>query len=355
MEDRIPVLFGLNLVSDTTTEHTAFCPRLCRSPANDDALLRASTYHRLARVLEGQFAIYSGYRQVGHADPVELSPGMFLVVQIHHRSRHQILHQLLDRLDRESSSEGSSNEPDDLMDGTARTQALVPNWFIISCLQGFALRNWRRHAIVMSLTMGVLMITISQTSVEPGFQMAEVADAYGDHVGYRVGQGMITCIGRYTEVYLRSATVSEEPLQLGRISTHSDAATFFHHSFSLRYDVTGANEWNLGCLEVFCHTASECRYEFVHRLAEVGGQPFGGSSGIQSSVCVCIRGVPISSGATMMIVASFLNGKLMPSPTNAKVCMVTLTPLGLPFSSATFDVYLHLVMEVILTLISWMM
>lgn len=31
MEDQIPVLFGLNLVSDTTTEHSAFCPRLCRS------------------------------------------------------------------------------------------------------------------------------------------------------------------------------------------------------------------------------------------------------------------------------------------------------------------------------------
>ena len=286
MEDQIPVLFGLDLVSDTTTEHAAFCPRLCRSPINEDALLRASTYHRLARVLDGQFAIYSGYRQVGNDDTVELSPGMFLVVQIHHRSRHQILHQLLDRLDRESSSEGSSNEPDDLMDGAARTQALVPNWFIISCLQGLAFRNWRRHAIMMGLTMGTLMITTYQVAVDTGFQTAEVADSYRRNIGCRVGQGMITRIGRYTEVYLRSATVPEEPLQLGRISTYSDVALFSNHTFSLQYDLTERSEWNLGCLELCCHSTSECRYDFVHRLIEFGGQPFGGSSGIQSSMCV---------------------------------------------------------------------
>ena len=74
-------------------------------------MLEDSRYDRLVRRLNGRFAIYSGYRQVGEHEPIGLNPGVFLTVQVYHRSRAQIIHCLLDCLDErpESSSAASSN------------------------------------------------------------------------------------------------------------------------------------------------------------------------------------------------------------------------------------------------------
>ena len=113
--DVVPVLFGLTLVSSVTEELVAFCPSLCETPTDDQSLLRHSTYHRLVRALSGTFAIYSGYNQIGHSGNVDIPPGTMLTVQVTHRSRHQILHLLLDRLDAADSSTDSeemSETPD---------------------------------------------------------------------------------------------------------------------------------------------------------------------------------------------------------------------------------------------------
>ena len=112
-ETLIPTLFGLTLVAETTDVTNAYCARLCSSPSWDTQLLRDSRFDRLARTLDASFAIYSGYHQVGHDHQVGLMMGIFLHVQIHHRSRSQILHNLLDLLDEHGqsmSSEGMSVE-----------------------------------------------------------------------------------------------------------------------------------------------------------------------------------------------------------------------------------------------------
>ena len=106
-ESLIPTLFGLTLVAERTDITNAYCARLCGSPATDTQLLRDSRFDRLARTLDASFAIYSGYHQVGHEHPVGLVTGIFLHVQIHHRSRSQILHNLLDLLDEHGHSESS--------------------------------------------------------------------------------------------------------------------------------------------------------------------------------------------------------------------------------------------------------
>ena len=115
VSDVVPVLFGLTLVSSVTEELVAFCPSLCETPTDEQSLLRHSTYHRLVRALSGTFAIYSGYNQIGHRGNVDIPPGTMLTVQVTHRSRHQILHLLLDRLDAADSSTDSeemSETPD---------------------------------------------------------------------------------------------------------------------------------------------------------------------------------------------------------------------------------------------------
>ncbi len=112
-ENQVPILFGLTLCTlDNRFEQlAAFVPRWCRTSATDSHLLQRSTFIRLVRALAGQYAIYSGYRQVGAEHAVGILPGSFLTVQVHHEDRLQILHALLDRLDREESSSSSSTEP----------------------------------------------------------------------------------------------------------------------------------------------------------------------------------------------------------------------------------------------------
>ena len=100
----VAILFGLTLVSQVTDENAAYTAVMCPTPITDDRMLQCSRFHRLVRVLNGQFAIYSGYHQIGHSVQVGLTAGSFLTVQVHHRSRMQLLHNLLDLLDDQESS-----------------------------------------------------------------------------------------------------------------------------------------------------------------------------------------------------------------------------------------------------------
>ena len=108
-EDVVPVLFGLTLMSQVTDENAAYTAVHCPTPTTDDRMLQCSRFHRLVRVLNGQFAIYSGYHQIGHTSHVGLTTGSFLTVQVHHRSRMQLLHNLLELLDDQESSETVSD------------------------------------------------------------------------------------------------------------------------------------------------------------------------------------------------------------------------------------------------------
>ena len=111
MPPLIPVLYGLTMVANGTDNNVAFSPRLTEPIADERTLLRASTFHRLASTLNGDYAIYSGYRRIGETGEIGVMPGTFLNVQITHRARSQILHCLLDFLDERGSSSSSSEPP----------------------------------------------------------------------------------------------------------------------------------------------------------------------------------------------------------------------------------------------------
>ena len=132
----IPVLYGLTMVANSTDTNIAMSPRLTEPMADETTLLRASTFHRLARTLDGDFAINSGYRRIGNTGEIGVLPGTFLNVQITHRARSQILHCLLDCLDERGSSSSSSGTQPSLDDARSFAQGpslrglIVPSFLL---------------------------------------------------------------------------------------------------------------------------------------------------------------------------------------------------------------------------------
>ncbi len=156
-------------MAENTDVTNAYCARLCQSPAWDTQLLRDSRFDRLARTLDASFAIYSGYHQVGHDQQVGLMTGIFLHVQIHHRSRSQILHNLLDLLDEHGQSASSdemsvaspsdhdqqdnvdNNQPNSFSIRKPKRGSLSTLWLIMTL--GFASPKNR----ILEVTIGLVM------------------------------------------------------------------------------------------------------------------------------------------------------------------------------------------------------
>ena len=175
-ETLIPTLFGLTLVAENTDVTNAYCARLCHTPAWETQLLRDSRFDRLARTLDASFAIYSGYRQVGHDHQVGLMTGTFIHVQIHHRSRSQILHNLLDLLDEHGQSVSSeeisvastsdrdqqdtadNNQPNSFCIRKPKRGSLSALWMIMTL--GFASPKSRTLEVTIGLVMHMIVMQI---------------------------------------------------------------------------------------------------------------------------------------------------------------------------------------------------